>query len=262
MTSPQQRREPVPISVRMELAGAADNVAAAGCTADAPASPAHAPSVLEPAASQPRIVEASGRPRRPQSSGQPQKNAQAQPLRYGQGMVRHRNCPRLLAASRHLLAVACGMVTLLAASCGFDVQTLQPYTPAMGINVEVGTDRQVLVRNLMIVTDDGGTGVVSATLYAEPESDALVAVAATADALDGDGAPLTATVEDPVPVPADGFVVLTDLPPITVTGPGLRPGMSARITLTFAQAGTVTTHVPIMSTEFASLDKATEFEQQ
>jgi hypothetical protein len=182
-------------------------------------------------------------------------------------MVRHRNRRRLRAGMRQLVAVAGVIVTsVLATSCGFDVQTMQPYTPAMGIDVNVGTDRQVLVRNLMIITDDGGAGVVSATLYAEPGPDALVAVAvavaATADALDGDRAPLTATVEDPVPVPADGFVVLTDLPPVTVTGPGLRPGMSARITLTFAQAGTVTTHVPIMSTEFASLDEATEFEQR
>src|SRR4029079_8751443 len=135
----------------------------------------------------------------------------------------------LRAGMRQLVAVAGVIVTsVLATSCGFDVQTMQPYTPAMGIDVNVGPARQVLVRNLMIITDDGGAGVVSATLYAEPGPDALVAVAvavaATADALDGDRAPLTATVEDPVPVPADGFVVLTDLPPVTVTGPGLRPG--------------------------------------
>ena len=34
--------------------------------------------------------------------------------------------------TRPLLALLAGPVLLLTAACGFDAQTLQPYTPAMG----------------------------------------------------------------------------------------------------------------------------------
>ena len=45
-----------------------------------------------------------------------------------------------------------------AASCGIDVQTTQPYTPAEGVNVNVGSPA-VQVRNLMILSREDGDGL-------------------------------------------------------------------------------------------------------
>ena len=153
-----------------------------------------------------------------------------------------------------------GAAVFLATSCGMGAQTLQPYTPALGINVDVGTDHRVKVRNLLLITDEGGLGVVSATLFAE-RPDQLVAVSGTADAMDGDGRPLTADLAAPVDVPRLEFVIMTELAdPVVLSGAGLRPGMSTELTLRFRDAGSVTTHVPIMSTDIPYLDDATEFE--
>ena len=49
-----------------------------------------------------------------------------------------------------------------AAACGFDVQTNQPYTPAEGVNYDVGNP-PVQVRNLMILSREDGVGFLSAT---------------------------------------------------------------------------------------------------
>ena len=141
-----------------------------------------------------------------------------------------------------------------------DAQTLQPYTPALGINVDVGADRQVKVRNLMLITDEGGRGVVSATVYAE-RTDALTTLSGAVDAMDGEGQPLTAFVPAPVTVPRFSHVILSELDvPLTLTGPGLRPGLAAQVTVGFRDAGSVTVIVPIMSTDISYLDEATEFE--
>lgn len=159
-----------------------------------------------------------------------------------------------------VVAVLLAAVTGLLTSCGLDAQTLQPYTPALGINVNVGADHQVKVRNLMLITDEGGRGVVSATVYAE-RPDALTTLSGAVDAMDGDGQPLTAFLPAPVTVPRFSHVILTDLDvPLTLTGPGLRPGLAAEVTLGFRDAGSVTVIVPIMSTDISYLDDATEFE--
>ena len=165
--------------------------------------------------------------------------------------------------TRFRLLVLCviGLVGLTTASCGFNVQTVQPYAPAVGVNVNVGGAGQVQVRNLAIITDEGGRGLLSATLLAD-RPDALVAVSGQADALDGDGAPLQVTVPKPVDVAATGFVVLTDLAPIELTGTGLQPGLTAQLTLSFRDAGSVTIRVPVMSTDLDAFDEVTEFESR
>ena len=159
-----------------------------------------------------------------------------------------------------VVAVVLSAVSGLLTSCGLDAQTLQPYTPALGVNVDVGVDHRVNVRNLILITDEGGRGVVSATVYAE-RGDVLTTLSGAVDAMDGDGQPLTADVPAPVPVPPFRRVILTELDePLTLTGPGLRPGLAAEVTLGFRDAGSVTVIVPIMSTDIPYLDDATEFE--
>lgn len=160
-----------------------------------------------------------------------------------------------------MLAVVFTAVTILLSSCGLSEQTTLPYTPAIGVNVDVGAEHQVKIRNLMLITDDdGGRGVVSATLYAE-RGDTLTTVSGAVDAIDGDGQPLTASLPAPVHVPKNGLVILTKLrAPLALSGPGLRPGLAAEVTLGFDDAGSVTAIVPIMSTDLPYLDEATDLE--
>jgi hypothetical protein len=67
-------------------------------------------------------------------------------------------------AAGALLGLLAGLALLATSGCGFDAQTLQPYTPAMGVNADVGADRGIHVRNLLIVSRERGQGFVSASL--------------------------------------------------------------------------------------------------
>lgn len=137
------------------------------------------------------------------------------------------------------------------AGCGFDVQTNQPYTPAEGINVDVGPRQQaVAVRNLVIVSKEPGSGYVSASLTAAAHTDALQRITGRAYTRDGQpGAPLTVNQPGPVQVPAGSLVVLTDQPLIEVTSADLEPGLEAEVTLTFATAGETTMRIPVVSAD-------------
>lgn len=159
---------------------------------------------------------------------------------------------RLRPSTRHLPGWLAGLVAvwMVCASCGFDVQTNRPYTPADGVNFNVGAAQQIQVRNLLIISAEPGEGVLSATIYAA-RPDALLAVSGSADALDGDGAPLTGTLPAPVPIPVTGFVTLTDLPPIVVRSAALRAGLTAQVTLRFQNAGQATVSVPVMDADIS-----------
>ena len=68
--------------------------------------------------------------------------------------------------------VAAAAAVLLAlvpvAACGRNAQTLRPYTPAEGVNFDVGDmavpDSVIHVRNLLVISRSAGTGIVSATM--------------------------------------------------------------------------------------------------
>jgi hypothetical protein len=145
-----------------------------------------------------------------------------------------------------------GMITicLVSASCGFDVQTNRPYTPADGVNLDVGADGQVQVRNLLIISGEPGEGILSATIYAT-RPDQLVAVTGSADALDGNGAPLTATLPAPITVRPQNYVELTELPPIVLRSNALEAGLTAQLTLEFRDAGQATIRVPVMAADIS-----------
>ncbi len=143
-------------------------------------------------------------------------------------------------------------VALGAGGCGFDVQTLQPYTPAEGVNVEVGGERRgdVAVRNLLVLADEQGSGFLSAAVYAPAGEDTLESVSGFPILADGTvGPPLTIEVPTGMTfAPEDDAVVLTsDRPAITVEGEDMQPGLTVELTLTFSQAGaTQPLQVPVV----------------
>ena len=152
---------------------------------------------------------------------------------------------------------------VVAAACGMDVQTLKPYTPAEGINVDVGNPSDaksvVHVRNLLIVSKAPGEGIVSASLVTA-DRDQLTGITGVPIKADGtEGAPFTATIPNTVSLANGLQVVLTDGTPITVKSADIAPGLSATVTLTFQSAGEVTLKVPVMDgnePQYASITPA------
>ncbi len=145
-----------------------------------------------------------------------------------------------------------GLITLclVGASCGFGAQTLQPYAPADGVNLNAGTVQQVEIRNLLIISAERGEGIVSATIFTE-QADQLVEVSGTADGLDGNGTPLTGTLTAPITVRPQSFVKLTALPPIVVRSDALEAGHTAQLTLRFRNAGRATIRVPVLDADIS-----------
>lgn len=138
--------------------------------------------------------------------------------------------------------VALGLVST-AAGCGMNVQTTNPYTPAIGVNFDAG---DVQIRDLMILSRAKGNGFLSATFTANGQ-DALVGVSGTATKADGsDGAPLVVTLGSPVAVGTTQPVVLTKRPLILVKSADIQPGLTAKMVLRFSKAGEVTTNAPVV----------------
>lgn len=152
---------------------------------------------------------------------------------------------------RSLAATLLGIALLaLVSACGLNAQTLQPYTPAEGVNFDVGpTGGAVQVRNLMILSRGDGSGIVSASIVAT-ERDALTAVTGHPFKVDDtEGAPFTATLPDPVGLSPDVLVVLTDRPLITVDSADLLVGGDAELTLSFSSVGDHTVRVPVVDAD-------------
>lgn len=161
-----------------------------------------------------------------------------------------RQTPRILAASA-LAALVVGL-----SACGGTPQTLVPYTPAHGVNVDAprlgapadANDVPLKVRNLVIVAEpDSDSGFLSAGLQAPIDrDDRLVSVEGrTFDAENQPAEPIEA-VEANVELPAGRLVLLTDGEPVEVSSPGLQPGLVAELTLTFEGSEAQTLLVPIM----------------
>lgn len=150
-------------------------------------------------------------------------------------------------------AVAGAGLLFTLSACGFDVQTLQPYTPSDGVNVDVapGPNGQpdagtVKVRGLMILAKSNTSGFLSATLVAQ-NNDSLTGVTGNVLNTDGSTGPaLTVTVSNPIAVGGSSAVELVDRAPVTVTASSLPAGQDADLTLTFSNAGSQTVKVPII----------------
>jgi hypothetical protein len=148
----------------------------------------------------------------------------------------------------------------LAGACGFNVQTNKPYTPAEGVNVDVGDpatpNKVVHVRNLLIISYAPGEGVVSGSIVTA-DRDSLTGVSGIPIKADGtEGAPFTGTIPSTVALANGVQVVLTNQPPILVKSPDIMPGLDATVTLQFENAGEVTLRAPIVDgnePQYASL---------
>ncbi len=151
-----------------------------------------------------------------------------------------------------LAAASAGLLFGISA-CGFDAQTLQPYTPSDGVNIDVATGPDgkpvagtIKVRGLMILAKAHNSGFLSASLTAR-EPDQLTAVSGTV--LEPDGAPgpeITATLAGPVRIGPEAAVILTEQSPIQLKASTLPAGQLANLTLTFERAGTHQVQVPII----------------
>ena len=141
-------------------------------------------------------------------------------------------------------------VLLTAGACGTDAQTLQPYTPAEGVNLDVGNPADfrnvVHVRNLLIISKEPGQGVLSGTLLTDGR-DQLTEV--TGNAIKGDGsagAPFSATLNNTISFANGAPLVLTDGTPIAVNSPDLGAGLTANVRLRFRNAGEASAVIPVV----------------
>jgi hypothetical protein len=140
------------------------------------------------------------------------------------------------------LLLSLGLV-LTASACGMDVQTNRPYTPAEGVNFDVGS---VHVRNLMILSRTDGTGILSGSMVSY-DRDALIALSGTPITVEGaDGTAFKVTIPDPVALGNGALVVLTQRSFITLESAELEPGLTARLVLNFSTAGESTVIVPVV----------------
>jgi hypothetical protein len=132
---------------------------------------------------------------------------------------------------------------LSGSACGMNVQTLNPYTPAEGVNFDVGS---IHLRNVMVLSRTPGEGYLSASLVSD-DPDALLSVTGVAMKADGsEGAPLTVTLPNPVSLGNNTMVVLTDRPLVTVKSADLQAGLVAKLVFQFSKAGEVTTNAPVV----------------
>ena len=155
--------------------------------------------------------------------------------------------------ARAALAAAALAMVLPAAACGMNAQTLKPYTPAEGVNFDVGDqtapDSVIHVRNLLVISRSPGEGIVSGSLVTSGR-DTLIGVSGVPYLADSSkGSPFTAKVSGPVLLTNNAQVVLTDIDPfITITGAtGLTAGFDADVTLQFGKAGSVTTRTTVVN---------------
>lgn len=153
---------------------------------------------------------------------------------------------------RAALAAAALVAVLPAAACGMNAQTLRPYTPAEGINFDVGDQTKpesvIHVRNLLVISRSPGEGIVSGSL-STLGNDSLTGVSGVPYKADSSkGSAFTATVSTPVVLANNAQVVLTDIEPfITVTGAsGLAAGLDTDLTLQFATAGSITMRTTVV----------------
>jgi hypothetical protein len=162
-------------------------------------------------------------------------------------------------AHRSLVATLLGLALLtFLSACGMKAQTTLPYTPAEGVNFNVGpTGQWVQVRNLMILSRGDGEGFLSASIVAT-DRDALVSVAGTPMKPDNtEGTALQVSMPNPVGLSPGVLVNLTDREFITLKSDDLGVGGEAELTLTFSTVGTYTTRVPVVDADQQAYESLT-----
>ncbi|WOQ16230.1 hypothetical protein [Raineyella sp. W15-4] len=153
---------------------------------------------------------------------------------------------------------------------GFEHQTLQQYTQAEGVDLDLADGHQVeqgrgyiKVRNLMVLAQpDGSEARLAGTLYGSPSStpfsnsqaaqateptlDTLQSVSGRALTSTGDSAgTLSVTLPEPLPITVQKPVQL-EAQNTAVTGAKVTPGLDVELTLTFQNNGRLTARVPVV----------------
>jgi hypothetical protein len=143
-----------------------------------------------------------------------------------------------ISRSLRLLAVG-GLLPLLAActSVGLGAQTGQVYIPADGANNRTGT---VYVLNAVVVSGRVGAGTLVTTFV-----DTDTQSPDTVSSITGTGLTVTGTLPT---VPAGGHVNLATIPPIFVTGTGVKAGGYVTLTFEFQNGSPVTMDIPVVDT--------------
>jgi len=151
--------------------------------------------------------------------------------------------------------VVAATLVLLAtiAGCGFNAQTLQPYTPADGVEFSIGQPNSgpvLKVRNLLIVAKPDGTGFLSGSMFVTEGTDELVGVKGQALQSDGtDAGALTVGAFTPLEIGSHALTVLVDQPAITISQANMKAGLTVELTLSFATAGDYTLRVPVIAAD-------------
>lgn len=144
------------------------------------------------------------------------------------------------ATLRRTAAVAALVLAPTLASCGFNEQTDQVYTPAVGVNDRSGS---VEVLNALVVSGADGSGTLLATLVnGGTAEDALSQVTGA-----GEDQSLRVDLGSPVEIPAGQSVRVSEERPISVEGEAVTSGAFIALTLTFDRGEQVTVEVPVVA---------------
>jgi hypothetical protein len=148
-----------------------------------------------------------------------------------------------------IAAVAVMLAVPVLASCGFDEQTDQDYTPTTGVHDRSG---DVDVLDALIVSGTNGSGTVVAGLVNNDNSNADKLTGVTGA---GEDQSVTVNLGSPIDIPAGGSYQLADKGQVTAKGDQVVPGHFVRITFTFDRAEAITVDVPVVahSGDYASV---------
>ncbi|GAB3622857.1 hypothetical protein GCM10027418_09390 [Mariniluteicoccus endophyticus] len=148
---------------------------------------------------------------------------------------------RAVAAAALSLGLAAGL-----SACGTP-QTLQPYTPAEGAQIDARVQGTVplKLRNVMLLAKESGKATLIGSVIS-PEADTLKGATGRVITFKGDnGSTFPAATAD-IKVNANEAVNLLDQPAIELAASDLAPGQTAEVTLMFEKAGAVSLRVPVV----------------
>jgi hypothetical protein len=162
------------------------------------------------------------------------------------------------AVRRTALAGATVALSVTVAACGasFNAQTSKPYQAAEGTNGQSG---DIAVRNLLVLASEDGKGELHGVFVNKGQSDdKLVSIAAAAadpnaqNTSTGQAGSVTISGLKETELKAGQSYTIPPAggPAVTVTGG--KPGQMIKVTITFAEAGSLTTSVPVLTTDHYS----------
>ncbi|OYN92509.1 hypothetical protein [Parenemella sanctibonifatiensis] len=146
---------------------------------------------------------------------------------------------------RAAAALVCA-ATVGLTGCGFNADTLQPYTQADGANVEAG---DVKVRDLVAVLDGEGEAFLTGQIIADAD-DELVEVTGQAIGYDNQPAGQLSVDFDQIELTANEPANLLSTP-IRLTSDELAVGSTVRLTLVFASGAQAEVVAPVHSADDA-----------